>query len=95
VSTPLRRAVERRSAPILVYLRSVPGSLLFVVMLGLVLGGLLAPAPVGASLLAVLAALIGWIAYLAWPVLSPGGRLARVATLLIVLAAAAQRAISG
>jgi Family of unknown function (DUF6703) len=95
VSTPLRRAVERRSTAILVYLRSLPNWLVFAATLGLVLTGLFAPAPIGAATLILIAALIGWVTYLAWPVVTPGGRLARVGTLALVLAAAIQRAVSG
>jgi hypothetical protein len=95
VSTPLRRAVERRSTQILIYLRSLPNWLVFAATLGLVLTGLFGPATIGAAILVLLAGLIGWVTYLAWPVVNPGGRLARVATLALVLAAAVQRAVSG
>jgi hypothetical protein len=95
VSTPLRRAVERRSTQILIYLRTLPSWLVFAGTVGLVLAGLFAPAPIGAAILAVIAILIGWVTYLAWPVVSPAGRIARVGTLALVLAAAVQRAVAG
>jgi hypothetical protein len=81
--------------PILTYLRSLPGWLVFTATLGLVLTGLFGPAPVGAAMLGLIGALIAWITYLAWPELTPGGRLARLGTLALVLAAAVQRVVSG
>lgn len=95
MSTPLRRAVEQRSTRILIYLRTLPSWLVFAATLGLVLAGLFAPAAIGAAILVLIAALIGWVTYLAWPVVTPGGRLARVGTLALVLAAAIQRAVAG
>jgi hypothetical protein len=95
VSTPLRRAVERRSTAVLVYLRSLPNWLVFAATLGLVLAGLFGPAPIGAAILVLIAVLIGWVTYLAWPVVTAGGQLARLGTLALVLAAAVQRAVSG
>jgi hypothetical protein len=95
MSTPLRRAAERRSIPILTYLRSLPGWLVFTITLGLVLTGLFGPAPVGVAVLILISALIAWITYLAWPALTPGGRLGRLGALALVLAAAAQRVVSG
>jgi hypothetical protein len=95
VSTPLRRAVERRSIPILTYLRSLPHWLVFVGTLGLVLAGLFAPAPIGPAVLVLIAALIAWITYLAWPALTAYGRFGRLGTLVLVLAAAVQGAVAG
>jgi uncharacterized protein DUF6703 len=93
VTTPLRRAVERRSAAPLAWLATRPRWALFLVLLGLLLGGLFAPPAVGLGLLVVLALLLGWLTYLAWPRLPPGGRLARLAVLALVLVVAVQRAV--
>ena len=95
MSTPLRRAVERRSILILTYLRLLPGWLVFVLTLGLVVAGLFGPPALGAGVLLVLAALIAWITYLAWPVLTPGGRLGRLGALALVAAAAVHRLVVG
>ncbi|MEN3362272.1 MAG: hypothetical protein V7637_6254 [Mycobacteriales bacterium] len=95
MSTPLRRAVERRSTPILIYLRHLPSWLVFVATLGLVLAGLFGPAAIGAAILVVMAALIGWVTYLAWPVLTPGGRLGRLGAAALVVAAAVHRVVVG
>lgn len=95
MSTPLRRAVERRSIPILIYLRHLPSWLVFVATLGLVLAGLFGPAAIGAAILALMTALIGWVTYLAWPKLTPGGRLGRIGAAALVLAAAVNRVVVG
>jgi hypothetical protein len=95
VSTPLRRALERRSLPVLAYLRALPNWLPLTVTVLLVLGGVFAPPLVGAALLAVIALLITWITYLAWPALPPGGRLGRLGALILVLVAMVIRAAGG
>ncbi len=95
MSSALRRAVERGSAPVLLTLRGLPGFAPFLVLLALVLGGLFAPPAVGAALLALVALLVGWLTYLAWPVLSPGGRVGRLGTLALVVAAVILRAAVG
>ncbi len=94
MSTPLRRTIERRSAPVLVALHRLPGWVPFLALVALVLGGLFAPAPVGAALLVVVAAPIGWLTYLGWPALPPAGRAARLAVLALVLVAAVRRVIA-
>lgn len=94
MSTPLRRAVERRSTPILVYLRSLPGWLIFVATLALVVVGLFGPAAAGAAVLLLIAALISWTTYLAWPAVNAGGRLGRLGALALVLAAAVERVVN-
>lgn len=95
MTTPLRRAVERRSAMPLAWLATRPRWVPFVIVLGLLAGGLFAPPAAGLALLAVLVLFLGWITYLAWPKLLPGGRLVRLAVLGLVLIAAVQRAVDG
>ena len=94
-TTPLRRTIERRSAPLLLTLRGLPKWALFLAVLAAALGGLFAPAPVGAALLALVALVIGWLSYLAWPVLAPPERAVRAAVPLIVLVAAVGRVAVG
>jgi hypothetical protein len=95
VTSPLRPRVERWSLPVLARLRVAPRWLVFVAVLGLVVGGLFAPPPLGALLLAVVGALMAWLTYLSWPALPPGGRASRVLVVLLVLGVAVQRAVSG
>lgn len=87
----LRRTVERRSAPVLLWLSSRPKLLLPALVLVLLVGGLAAPAPYGAPLLVLLGLLLAWLSYLSWPVLEPRARLLRAAVLLLIGVSLAQR----
>jgi hypothetical protein len=87
--------VERRSAAPLAWLATRPRWMPFLVVLVLLLGGLFGPPALGVPLLVVLAALLAWLTYLAWPRLPAGGRLARLAVLVLALGAAVQRAVEG
>jgi hypothetical protein len=91
VTSPLRRAVERRSVGALTWLATRPRWVPFVLVLALLLGGLFAPPVVGAVLLAVLALGVVWLTYLAWPKLEPTGRFTRLLVLVLVLYVIAQR----
>jgi hypothetical protein len=84
VSSPLRRAVERRSAGPLTWLATRPRWVPFVLVLALLLGGLFAPPAIAAVLLAVLALGLVWLTYLAWPKLEPTGRFTRLLVLVLV-----------
>ena len=85
---PFRRRVERHSASALARLGRLPSWVPLVLVVALTAGGLLIRGPVGAALLAVLAALVGWLAYLSWPALPPNARLVRMLVLGLVVAAA-------
>ena len=91
VPSPLRRTVERRSAPVLLWLSSRPRVVLPVLVVGLLIAGLAAPPPVGLPLLLVLALLLVWLTYLSWPVLDGGARAVRAAMLALIAVAAVQR----
>jgi hypothetical protein len=91
MSEPFRRRVERRSAVLLGRIGRLPTWSPLVVVLGLTSAGLLVRGPVGALLLAVLALLLGWLSYLSWPALQPGGRLVRALVLALVVAAAVRQ----
>ena len=84
-----RGEVERMSAPVLLWLSSRPKLVVPVLSAVLLLGGLVAPPGLGLPLLLLLAALVGWLTYLSWPVIETRARLVRVAVLGLVLAAAA------
>ena len=81
MTTPLRRAVEQRSAAPLAWLASRPRWVPFVLVVALLLGGLFAPPALGVALLVLLLLLVGWLSYLSWPQVTGGGRLARLAVL--------------
>lgn len=84
-ASPLRQAIERRSAPLLVMLRGAPRWLLPLLPVALLLTGLAVPSAWGALALAFLLGVLAWLAYLSWPSLGQGGRLLRGLTLLILL----------
>ncbi len=91
MSSPLRKAVERRSSAPLTWLVTQPRWVPFVIVLGLLLGGLFLPVAAAVVLLAVLALFVGWLTYLAWPKLDSGGRLTRLLVLVLVTYVAVSR----
>ena len=88
---PLRRTVERRSAPVLLWLSSRPTFLLPLLVAVLLIGGLAAPPAYGLPLLLVLSLLLGWLSYLSWPALDGRARMLRVAMLALIAVALVQR----
>lgn len=95
MTTPLRRAVEQRSAAPLAWLATRPRWIPFLLVVALLVGGLFAPPALGVPLLAVLLLLLGWLTFLSWPRLPAGGRLARLAVLALVVLAVVERALDG
>ena len=89
----LRRAVERRSAPALVFLSRQPKLVIPVVSVLLLIGGLALPNPYGVIGLALLLLLVGWLSYLSWPVVEGTARLVRVVLLVLVAIALVQRLV--
>jgi Family of unknown function (DUF6703) len=84
VSSPLRRAVERRSTGLLTWLATRPRWVPLVLVLALLLAGLFAPPVIGAVCLLVLVLALLWLTYLAWPKLDTGGRLIRLLVVVLV-----------
>lgn len=91
MSSELRRAVEARSVVPLQTLTALPKWAVFLAVLAVAVGGLLLSGLPAFLLLAALALFLGWLAYLAWPALTPGQRILRLATALLVAAAAVAR----
>ena len=87
----LRGKVERASAPALVWLSSRPRFFLPVLSAVLLIAGFASPVAVGVLLLLLLAALVGWLSYLSWPVVTGVQRALRLGTVGLVLTAAAGR----
>jgi hypothetical protein len=87
-----RRSVEQRSAVFLVYLSRLPRWVPLIGVAAFLVAGLAVRGPIGAAALCVVAAFLAWLGYLSWPRLAAGGRIARVATVLLVLAVAALQA---
>jgi uncharacterized protein DUF6703 len=92
MSQPFRRRVEERSAAALDRLHRFPAWLPLVVVLALTVAGLSVHGPAGALILLVLAALVGFLCYLSWPVLTGNARLVRLLVLALVVAAAVWQA---
>lgn len=92
-TSPLRRAVERRSATALVALRRIPRWALPLATAAVLLLGLAGPRWVGAAALLALASFLAWLCFLSWPALQATGRLLRVVAILAVLAVAVLRAL--
>lgn len=88
---PLRRTIERRSAPVLLWLSSRPRFLLPALVAVLLLGGLAAPPAPGLAMLLALSALLFWLSYLSWPALDGRGRSLRAAMLALIAVALVQR----
>lgn len=91
--SPLRATVERRSAPLLLWLSSRSKVLLPALVVVLLVAGLAAPATYGAPLLLLLALVLLWLSYLSWPALDGRARALRTGVLLLVLAVALQRVL--
>ena len=87
----LRRTVERRSAPVLLWLSSRPKVLLPALVVVLLIGGLAAPPAAGLVLLLLLGLLLAWLSYLSWPALDGRGRAVRAAMLALIGVALLQR----
>ena len=88
---PLRRTVERASAPVLLWLSSRPRFLLPLLVAVLLIGGLAAPPAYGLPLLLLLALLLLWLSYLSWPALDGRARMLRAAMLGLIAVALVQR----
>jgi hypothetical protein len=85
-ASPIRTAVERMSAPLLVRLSALPRAVPFVVMLALIVAGLWVQGPLGFTLIMAGVLFLAWLLFLAWPALAASERLMRLA--VIVLGAA-------
>jgi hypothetical protein len=83
--SPFRRTLNRHSARPLIVMHGMPRWVVPVAMgLALVLGLFLSGpwAPLGVFLLVLVALFVLWLFALSWPVLPPGGRLARGAVVV-------------
>ncbi|MFD0541651.1 DUF6703 family protein [Actinomadura luteofluorescens] len=92
-ATGLRAAVERRSATAVVFLHRMPRWVLLVAVFVLLVIGMAGTGWVAAAGLLVLAAALGWFAYLNWPALDGSGRVLRLAALAVLVGFALGRGI--
>lgn len=90
-ATPFRRAVERRSAKVIVFLRGLPRPVPGLIVIGIVATGLLAPPVIGGIALLLAALLLGWLSFLTWPAMPGPGRILRLVVIAMVVAYALVR----
>lgn len=84
-ASPGRQAVERRSAAPLALLHQLPRWVLPIGLAALLVAGLALGGVVGAAIILVLTAFLGWLAYLSWPSIGGQARLLRVAAGLVLI----------
>jgi hypothetical protein len=75
---PARRAVERRSAPLLVVMHGLPRLVVPLLMAALFGVGLVVAGLVGIAALVLLLAFVSWLSYLSWPAVDRKGRVVRL-----------------
>lgn len=91
MTTDFRRRVELTAGPAVVLVSRLPRFVPFLVVLGLLVGGLLLSGPLSAALLLLLALVMAALLFLAWPALPQQGRVLRAAVVVLVTADAAVR----
>jgi hypothetical protein len=89
----VRSAVEKRSAPVLVLLTQQHKAVIPLLSVLLLIGGLALPVILGLVCLLLLAGFVGWLTFLSWPAIVGQARAVRVATLVLLLVAAASRVL--
>jgi hypothetical protein len=85
---PLREAVERRSATVVVWLAALPRLVPITAAAALFLLAILAGGVIGGLILLLIAAIMAWISYLSWPSVPPLLRGIRLLILAGVVAVA-------
>ncbi len=78
----------------LLLLRRMPQWVLFLVVLGLVVGGLFLTGPLAGALLGLVAIFLGWLLLVAWPRLTEAQRLVRGLTIVVLAGAAIWRLLA-
>jgi hypothetical protein len=90
-ASPLRNAVERRSATVVVFLSRLPRAVPGLLVVFLVAAGLLAKPVVSGVALLLVGLLLTWLVFLSWPRVPAPGRAVRVVVIAIVVAYAVSR----
>ncbi len=92
-SAGMRGTIERASTPVLTAMARMPAPLPFLLMFVMLLTGAFLGGVIGAALLLIPIAFLGWLLYLTWPHLRPPERLLRLAVLLLVIGIATTQII--
>lgn len=80
----LRARIESASRPALVRLTRLPRLLVPAIFGVLVIVALATPTPIALAATAVVVLFVGWLTYLSWPAITPGGRAFRLAVVLLL-----------
>jgi len=80
----IRDKIERRSIVALTYLNSLPRPATFGLVMVLLLAGVLTTGILAAIALGMVALFLAWLLYVGWPRMSPGGRVLRLLSTLLV-----------
>jgi hypothetical protein len=94
-ASPLRQAVEKRSAAPLIFMRQLPSWLIPIILVGLLITGLAVRDIIGAVALGLVALFVAWLALLSWPRLASAGRLLRIAVVAVIVAVAVAQGLHG
>ncbi|SER29603.1 DUF6703 family protein [Microlunatus flavus] len=89
--SPLRARVEGVSRPLLVRLTRLPRPAVPLATVALFAVAVLAPAPVALLALVVIGLFLVWLTFLAWPAITTGGKLMRIAMIALVVVLGATR----
>jgi hypothetical protein len=79
------------SAPVLIRMNVMPKWFVPLVLAAFLIGGLVIPSRLSGLLLLVVAAFLGWLVAISWPLVKPRGRLLRVAVVALVVVVAVFR----
>jgi len=82
----LRARIEEASRPTLVRLTRLPRLLVPAIFGVLVIVALATPIPIALVATLVVVVFVGWLTYLSWPAITPGGRAFRLVTLGLLVA---------
>ncbi|MFC0622746.1 DUF6703 family protein [Kribbella deserti] len=93
--SPLRARITKASYPLIARLHGMPKLTLPIITLLLVVIGAFAPVAAGVPALILLAALLAWLGFLSWPVVSGGSKALRIFAVLVVGFFAISRIVSG
>lgn len=93
VPNTVRSRIDHASLPLMTKLTELPRPVPFLILLGLLVGGLfsgtvLGLAALGFVLMAVAAGFVGWVLYLSWPRLTGSERIMRLSVFLLAVAMA-------
>lgn len=88
-----REVIAELSKPLLTRIHALPRLVVPLVTLLLVVVGALAPLSLAVPALVIIFAFVGWIVYLAWPIVPASGRALRVIMLALIAGIAVSRLV--